>query len=114
MAVTLSIFLFGKPGQELNEGGEVTPQEVRALARELADRLEHTATTLEKLTGAGWEAEMALYDILLAHPYVRTESEARMRLDDLGIDPEEVAILEFEDEDEEFEDEDEQGPGEGV
>jgi hypothetical protein len=100
MAVTLSLFLFGKPGQELEEGGDVTPQDVRTLAKELEARLQATADMLEKLTGAGWEAEMALYDILLSHPYVRTEAEARIRLDDLGIDPEHAGIFEFEDEDE--------------
>jgi hypothetical protein len=101
MAVTLSLFLFGKPGQELNEGAEVTAEQVRALAEELQARLRITADMLEKLAGAGWEAEMALYDIMLSHPYVRTEAEARMRLDDLGIDPDHANIFEFEDEEDE-------------
>ena len=105
MAVFLTLPLFGKPGQELDEGEEVTAEQLRALGKDLAARLESAAEVLEKLTGAGWEAQMALYDITLSHAYVRTESEARIRLDELGIDPDELHIMEFEDEEEE-------GPGE--
>ena len=32
MSVTLMMYLFGKPGQELDEGEEVTPQQLRSLA----------------------------------------------------------------------------------
>jgi hypothetical protein len=101
MSVLVSLWLFGKPGQELNEGGEVTADEVRALARDLSAHLEHVADILDKMTRAGWDAQMALYDIMLSHPYVRTESEARSRLDELGIDPDEVSLMEFEDEEDE-------------
>ena len=68
----------------------------------LSDRL---SGILDKLTGAGWSAQTTLYDIFLSHPYVRTEAEARMRLDDLGIDPDEILIMESDDEEEELEDE---------
>ncbi|HXG12958.1 MAG TPA: hypothetical protein VNK04_24585 [Gemmataceae bacterium] len=99
--VTISLFLFGKPGQELNEGGEVTPDELRALGKDLRARLEETADLLEKLTAAGWEAQMGLYDVMLSHPYLRTASEAEAKLLDLGIDPEKVCLDEWPDEDEE-------------
>jgi hypothetical protein len=47
---------------------------------------------------------MGLYDVMLSHPYVRTEAEARSRLDDLGIDPDEISLLELEEE-EDFDEE---------
>jgi hypothetical protein len=102
MAVTVTLFLFGKPGQELNEGGEVTPEELRALGRYLHERLDEVAAIVEKLTGAGWEAQMALYDIFLSHPYINTAAQAEAQLQDLGIDLERVSIDDWEDEEEEF------------
>jgi hypothetical protein len=99
------LWLFGKPGQELNEGGEVTAGQIRALSQHLSERLEEVATVVEKLSGAGWEAQMGLYDVMLYNPYARTEADVRTRLDDLGIDPDTVSVLEFEDDEEDFEDE---------
>jgi hypothetical protein len=101
MAVSLTLFLFGKPGQELEEGGEVTPEQLRALGRDLQARLEEVATVVEKLTGAGWDAQMMLYDIHLSHPYINTAAAAEEKLHDLGIDPERVCIDEWEDEEDE-------------
>jgi hypothetical protein len=98
--------MFGKPGMELREGEDITAEEIRALQQELFERLGRAAEIVEKLTATGWEAQMSLYDVMLTHPYVHTEAEARTRLDGLGIDPEEVHIDEFEDEDE-FDDEEE-------
>ena len=103
MAVSLSLFLFGKPGQELNEGGPITPQELRDLAEHMHARLLEIADMVEKLTNAGWEAQMGLYDINLYHPYVSTEAQAAEKLEDLGIDPEKIHIDEWEDD--EWEDE---------
>jgi hypothetical protein len=121
VSVLVTLWLFGKPGMELDEGEEITADEIRALRTALSDRLGQAADILEKLTGAGWDAQMGLYDVMLSHPYVRTEAEARTRMDDLGIDPDEVSIMEFEDEedfDEELEGEegefaDEEGDFEG-
>ncbi len=109
MGVTLMVHLFGKPGQELDEGSEVTGQQIRELADHLAARLREDADTVDKLTGAGWQAEMALYDVILSHPYVSTEAETLIRLNDLGIDPEAVCIFEFEDEDEDIDEDFEPG-----
>jgi hypothetical protein len=102
MAVTLIVPLFGKPGQELNEGGEVTAPQLRDLADDLQARLREAADIVEKLTAAGWETEMTLYDIMLSHPYVTTEVQAQAKLDDLGIDPERVHIEEWPDEEDEI------------
>lgn len=114
MAVFLMLPLFGKPGQELNEGGDVTPKELRELAEDLRERLTEAADIVEKLTGAGWEAQMGLYDIHLSHPYIGTAAHAEERLESLGIDPEKVFIEELEDEEQEegeWEGEEEAGSG---
>jgi hypothetical protein len=104
MAVSLNLYLFGKPGQELNEGGPVTAQEVRELGQELQARLKAVAAIVEKLTATGWEAQMGLYDINLYHPYIDTATHAEEKLHELGIDPARVCIDEWEEEDdEEFE-----------
>ena len=106
MSVMLMMYLFGKPGQELDEGEEVTPQQLRALAEDLHGRLTEAADIVEKLTAAGWEAQMTLYDVSLAHPYITTAAQAEEKLLNLGIDPKLVAIDEWEDEEEIEESED--------
>lgn len=106
MTVTLNVPLFMKPGQELREGEDVTPEELRALGRDIHARLEQAAAVVEKLTAAGWEAQMCLYDIILSNPYIHTAAEAEGKLMDLGIDSEHVYIDEWPDEEEEdFEEE---------
>jgi hypothetical protein len=109
MTVTIMLHLFGKPGHELEEGGEVMPRQLRDLGRDLRVRLEEAANIVEKLTGAGWDAQMSLYDVILSHPYIDTQVQAEEKLRDLGIDPERVCIDEWEVE-EEIEDEEEFGP----
>lgn len=116
MAVFMSLWLFGKPGQELNEGGEVTPEELRALAEHMHGRLTEAADIVEKLNNAGWDVQMGLYDVFISHRYITTQAQAEEKLADLGIDPEKLFIDEFEDEEEfeegEFEEEEEFGDGE--
>jgi hypothetical protein len=111
MAVTMMLYLFGKPGMELNEGGEVTAQELRDLGQSLNERLQEAATIVEKLSGAGWEVQMALYDVLFSHPYIETATHAEEQLLSLGIDPERLAIDEWEDEDEGWVEEDDEEAG---
>jgi hypothetical protein len=119
MAVFINLPLFFKPGYELGEGEEVTGEQIRNLGQDLAARLEHIGNLVDKLTGAGWEAQTGLYDVMLSHPFFRTADEARAQLDGLGIDPEHVNLDEFEDEDDElledeFDEEDErEDEGEG-
>jgi hypothetical protein len=108
MSVFVSIWLFGKPGHELNEGEPVTTEQLRALADELHERLHDTANIVEKLTGAGWEAHMALYDIHFSHPYLNTKTGVEEQFLSLGIDLDRVCIDEWEDEDD-FIDEEEEG-----
>jgi hypothetical protein len=109
MSVFVSIWLFGKPGHELDEGEPVTAEEVRALADELHARLHDTANIVEKLTGAGWEAYTALYDIHFSHPYLTTKTAVEEQFLSLGIDLDRLCIEELEDEDDFIDDEDEEG-----
>lgn len=113
MAVFMSLWLFGKPGQELDEGEAVTPEQLRALAASMHERLTDAADIVEKLTNAGWDVQMGLYDVFVSHPYITTQAQAEMKLADMGIDPEKLFIDEFEDEEEEFGEDEEESWGEG-
>lgn len=101
MTVYVGLPLFGSPGQELEEGARVKPQQLRDLAAELQDRLHRAAAMLELLQAAGWHAQMALHDVLLTHDGVATREEAIQRMQALGIDPEAMMIVEEIEEDEE-------------
>jgi hypothetical protein len=109
MSVFVSIWLFGKPGHELNEGEPVTAGQLRDLAGELHDRLNETAAVVEKLIGAGWEAHMALYDIHFSHPFLNTKTAVEDQFLSLGIDLDKLCIDEWEDEEEFIEEGDEEG-----
>jgi hypothetical protein len=104
MSVLITLPLFYKPAYEFGEDTEVTGDNVRALGKNLAERLNFIADVLDKLQGAGWDGQVTLYDIMLSHPFLRTMDEARAQLNGLGIDPEQVNLDEIEDEDEEEED----------
>jgi len=101
MGVTVCLPLFGNPGQELEEGTVVTGQHLRNVAAELQDRLQKAAEALDKLRAAGWSAQMAMFDVILLHREVQTRDEATRRLQALGIDPEELMIVEDVEEEEE-------------
>ncbi|MFX1520197.1 MAG: hypothetical protein ACFFCD_09790 [Promethearchaeota archaeon] len=98
----ISIWLFGKPSHEMAiEGGEATPKMLREKAVELKERLERAAEIFEELARNGWElAECygSVYDLSFTKDV--NETQAKEELKKLGIDPEEVNILELEDEDE--------------
>jgi len=101
MSVTISIHLFGKPAAELDgEGETIEAAKIRQLGEQLHLRLGAIADALDKLTGAGWEASLGLYDVLLSHPYIESEADARGRIEDLGLDPDHFDFLEWEDEEE--------------
>jgi hypothetical protein len=100
MGVTICLPLFGPPGRELEEGAVLTGPQLRDLAAQLHERLLRAADTLDRLTAAGWTARAAMYDALLAQDEVETKEEAEHRLTALGLDPEELMIVEdVEDED---------------
>ena len=103
MGVTVCLPLFGNPGQELEEGSAVKGQHLRDLAAQLQERLQKAADTLDRLAGAGWTARLARYDDIVLHREVQTREEAARRLQGLGIDPEEMMIIEDVEEEEEEE-----------
>jgi hypothetical protein len=94
MAVVISLPLFGPLGQELEEGSAVQGRQLRNLGTDLQTRLQHAADLVDRLTADGWEAHVALYDVLFACKGVETQAEAVSRLTALGVNPEELMIVE--------------------
>ena len=98
MSVNVFLPLFLKPGDELEEGADITADELRELATDLDDRLQSTASILHKLRRDGWTAQTSLYAVSCAHEDVCTVDEAEARLRQLGIDPGDLTIDECDDE----------------
>ncbi|MDP2665958.1 MAG: hypothetical protein Q8P05_00435 [Candidatus Diapherotrites archaeon] len=95
---SLSIYFFGKPEWEF--GDKIDAAMVKAKGDELRERLHTIADAMEKLTAAGWEPSMALYDVYFSKDIPRKQAE--MELKELGIDEGTYHLDEFdEDEDEE-------------
>src|SRR5262245_38862051 len=102
MGVTICLPLFGNPGRELEEGSPVKGQRLRDLAAELGERLQKAADTLDRLTEAGWTSQVAMFDVLLHQKGIETKEEATRRLQALGINPDDLMIIEdVEDEEDE-------------
>ncbi len=102
MAVTLSVFLFGKPAWEIEdlEGGELTPElinQIKNTGDKIKNGLDQTAGVLTKLLTNGWNGSGGLYDVNLYKDI--TLEEARRELTKLGIDPDDANLMEDEDED---------------
>jgi hypothetical protein len=100
MGVTVCMPLFGNPGRELDEGSALKSKDLRTLADTLAERLRQAADALDKLTADGWGNQMAMFDLILTHARVGTREQAEERLRGLGIDPEQMLIVEDVEEDE--------------
>lgn len=98
MAVSADLWLFGKPGQEIEENEPVTPAEVRALGDKLKAHLDVCADIIEKMLADGWEAQMALFSVQLDHPEIETEEQARSHLKRIGVDDRALTLWELEDE----------------
>ena len=104
MGVEVDLFLFGKPEWEMNME-EVSASEIREKGEELRERLNRIAEIMEKLENAGWErAGASLYSISFYKDIAIEDAKEELR--QLGIDPEEVGLMEIEEEDEEIEDSD--------
>ena len=100
----MDLFLFGKPEWEMNIE-EVSASEIREKGEELRERLHRIAEIMEKLENAGWErAGASLYSISFYKDIAIEDAKEELR--QLGIDPEEVGLIEIEEEDEEIEDAD--------
>ena len=103
MGVEADLFLFGKPAWELDME-EASAEEIRKKGDEIKERLYRIAEIMEKLERAGWERYSAsLYSISFYKEI--NEEEAKEELRRLGIDPEEVSLMEIEEEEEEAEEE---------
>ena len=103
MGVEADLFLFGKPAWELDME-EASAEEIRKKGDEIKERLYRIAAIMEKLEQAGWERYSAsLYSISFYKEI--NEEEAKEELRRLGIDPEEVSLMEIEEEEEEAEEE---------
>jgi len=99
MGVEVDLFLFGKPEWEMNME-EVSASEIREKGEELRERLSRIAEIMEKLENAGWErAGASLYSISFYKDIAIEDAKEELR--QLGIDPEEVSLMEIEEEDEE-------------
>jgi len=104
MGVEVDLFLFGKPEWEMNME-EVSASEIREKGEELKERLSRIAEIMEKLENAGWErAGASLYSISFYKDIAIEDAKEELR--QLGIDLEEVGLMEIEEEDEEIEDSD--------
>ncbi len=94
MSVSVSLPLFGTPGQELEEGTDLAGKRLRALSIDLQGRLDRAADILDKLEAAGREATTGVHDAILSHPGAQSEEDARRLLLEAEIDPEELIIFE--------------------
>ena len=94
MAVVISLPLFGPLGQELEEGSPVQGRQLRNLGTDLQTRLQNAADLVDRLSADGWEAHVALYDVLFARAGVETQAEAVRRLTALGVNLEDLMIVE--------------------
>src|SRR5260370_9151596 len=94
MPISIMMHLFSKPAIELGKEGEpIDAADIRMLAEELHNRLRAAADAMDCLTGKGWDAQMALYDVILSHPYIDSEADARDRIADLGLNPDAFSYL---------------------
>jgi hypothetical protein len=92
MGVTVCLPLFGDPGRELEQ--RASSADLRRLGDDLRQRLFGAADTLDKLAAGGWSAQVGLFDLILQHPQVASREQAEARLRALGIEPEELLIVE--------------------
>jgi hypothetical protein len=94
MGVTISMPLFGNPGHELEEGAGARSADLRELGENLKARLDRAADDLDKLTADGWGSRVAMFDLLLWHSGVSTREAAEQRLRAIGVDNEQMMIVE--------------------
>jgi hypothetical protein len=87
----LIVQLFSNSDNELDEG-QMTTQRFRQLVKERLARLRKAETMVKTLTQAGWKGVMLPDRVVLDHPDIHSEAQAREHLFELGIDPAEVDI----------------------
>ena len=101
MTVHVCLPLFGEPARELEGEATLSGRQLRDLAEQLRERLEKAADTLDRLRDAGWQARVALYEVVLTRGGVETREQAEQQLRAAGVNPDEMMIVEeVEDEEE--------------
>ena len=98
--IEISIYLFGKPGWEMNIEGLnlINPDVLRIKGDELKERLERAADVVEKLQNNKWilwGAYGDMYGLDFFRDDIESVSEARTELVRLGIDLEKVDVHEL-------------------
>lgn len=78
----VSIFLFGKPEQEIDLE-KAKPPELKNLGENLKERMSEIAKAVEKLEKHGWERSPGLYDISFYKEIKYKEAEKELKK--LGI-----------------------------
>src|SRR5438445_581865 len=102
MSVSVSLFLYGKPGHDSDkEGSDITNVELQSFLEGIRAELERLATIFATLAADGWAFQMGLYEVEVSHVDVTTEADARGQLQTLGLDPDDFVIYEEEDDEEE-------------
>lgn len=107
----ISMYLFGKPGWELEEGSELNPEILKSVGENIKKRCDEVAKVADKLLIDGWESEVGLYDVHFYHDDVNTTKEAEEHIENIGLDPKIFDIFDFEEGDcecEEFDEEEEE------
>jgi hypothetical protein len=95
MYSSVYVTLVFQPFGEFVDGGDVTPDKLRAYGMAMAARLEGVAVMVEKLTGAGWAASVDGDHVDVDPPETCTAAEVEEKLRELGIDPARLEIAEW-------------------
>ena len=94
MTVHVCLPLFGEPARELEAEGTLSGRQLRELADQLRERLQKAADTLDQLRAGGWQARVAMYEVILTRAGVETREQAEQQLHAVGVDPNEMMIVE--------------------
>lgn len=94
----ITLWLFGKPEWEIDLE-KAKPDDIAALGKDIKDRLERVSKIFEKLEKNDWDRSAGLYDIMMFKNV--TKKEAIKELKRLEINPKDVSIHEWDEEDSE-------------
>lgn len=96
--IEVNIPLFGMPSLELDIAGqEVTEPDIfRLKGLELLDRLDRVAEMIEAMKNDGWSIVGEVFSLSAYHERITNIVDAEHRLMQLGIEPSEVFVTEFE------------------
>jgi len=97
--INLSIWLYGKPEWDLDlEDDNMNTEIIKEHGDYLKEHMYRVAKIVEILKLSGWSCSMALYALEFYNEKIKSEKEAKIELKKLGINPKEINIIEFEDE----------------